>query len=133
MARHNETGELGEALVASMFYEVGISVSTASERADLRIEGAVDIEVKTARPSFYKSGGYRGFQFSLERDGHSSLTADVLVLVALHDDDKETAVFFVIPVHVVAGRKKLCIPSTDALAYAGRWAQYRGRWDLIPC
>lgn len=129
MAAHNETGALGEQLVATLFRETRISV-TASPVADLRVEG-VDIEVKTARPSFYRPG-WRGFQFSLERRGHSQLKGRALVLVALQESPEgELAVFFVIPAAAVAGRRKLAIPNCNALAYSGRWAQYRGRWETI--
>lgn len=129
MARHNETGALGEQLVATMLRQARISVAPSSI-ADLRVEG-VEIEVKTARPSFYRPGR-RGFQFSLERRGHSQLRAQALVLVALQEaDGDELAVFFVIPAAVVAGRRKLAITNHDALAYSGRWSAYRGRWETI--
>lgn len=131
MARHNETGALGEHLVATLLRQARISVAPSSI-ADLRVEG-VEIEVKTARPSFYRPGR-RGFQFSLERRGHSQLRAQALVLVALQEaeaDGDELAVFFVIPAAVVAGRRKLAITNHDALAYSGRWSAYRGRWETI--
>jgi len=127
MARHNETGAFGEQLVREMFQEAGLPV-TESAIADVCIAG-VDLEVKTARLSqWYRD--YRGYQFSLEREGHSSLTADVLVLVAL-DEVAGQAVFFVIPAAAVEGQRKLTVPSPDPLAYGGKWAEWRGRWDVI--
>ncbi|MCK9629248.1 MAG: hypothetical protein M0R37_11750 [Bacteroidales bacterium] len=127
MALHNETGKLGEALVRAILAQAGPVEHSAV--ADVRFAG-LEIEVKAGGPCRYSKAAYLGYQFSLERQGHSTLTADVLVLVAF-DAGRTRATYFVIPAAEIAGRKKLALPTTRPEHYQGQWAQWRDRWETL--
>ena len=60
-----ELGALGELFVARKLAGAGVSVQLGGP-ADLLAEG-VPVEVKAARPRPYRSGGYIGYQFCLDR------------------------------------------------------------------
>ena len=125
MAAHTELGSWGESLVMAMFREVGIEASRGGP-ADLVIEGGIALEVKTAKPSKY-DGKRLGFQFCIEREGHTSLKGAAVVLVCAGDAGIE---FFIIPADVVGRRRKLGI-GANLEAYTGRWANFRGKWEVI--
>lgn len=125
MAAHTELGSWGESLVMAMFREVGIEASRGGP-ADLVIEGGIALEVKTARPSKY-NGRRAGFQFCIQRDGHTSLKAAAVVLVCVGDEGPE---FFIIPAAEIEGRRKLGI-GANLEGYTGRWANFRGKWEVI--
>lgn len=125
MAEHTELGAWGEDLVLAMFREAGIEAQRGGP-ADLVIEGCIPVEVKTAKPSRY-NGRRLGFQFCLERDGHTSLKGKAVVLVCVEDEQAE---FFIIPADAVGQRRKLGV-GVDVAQYKGRWAAFRDRWEVI--
>jgi hypothetical protein len=122
MAHHNEIGAWGEEIVAQQLESIA-SVSPG-QRADLNFMG-IEIEVKTATLSKY-NGRHPGYQFSIRREGHSTLRAPVLILICAKPDPD----FFIIPADVVGERRKLGLPA-NLDDYNGLWAPYRNRWDLL--
>ena len=123
MALHNDTGLLGELLVARHLSQV--APVQDGQSADLRFQG-VEIEVKTALPSLY-NGRTLGYQFLLSKRGHTNFRkADVLVLICLSEDIEPVATY-VIPTANLRNRTKLTIP----LNLGTRLAKYRDRWDVI--
>jgi len=125
MAEHTQLGAWGEDLVLAMFHQAGIAAQRGGP-ADLVLEGGIALEVKTAKPSRY-NGRRWGFQFCIQRDGHTSLKAAAVVLVCAGEDGIE---FFIIPAHQVGQRRKLGIGANLA-GYTGRWAAFRNRWEVI--
>ncbi len=125
MAAHTELGAWGEALIVEMFRQVGIEAQRGGP-ADLLIEGGIALEVKTAKPSKY-DGKHSGFQFCIDRAGHTSLKAAAVILVCVGDAGPE---FFIIPAREVGNRRKLGV-GVDLAEYKGRWAAFRDKWDVI--
>lgn len=123
---HTDIGNYGEARVKELLESAGIEVEFGGP-ADLLLEGSIPLEVKTAKHSAY-NGSSHGFQFCIDREGHTSLKGVAVVLLCLTPSGEE--VFFIIPANIVGKRKKLGI-GKDPLAYRGMWSQYRDRWDLI--
>jgi len=124
MAAHNDTGVLGEQLVAAHLSQVA-PVETGYA-ADLRF-CTVEIEVKTARPSLY-NGKTRGYQFLLKKRNHTDFRkADVLVLICL-DDDLDPVATYVLPTHRLPDkRQKITIP----LSLRSPFDVFRDRWEII--
>lgn len=125
MAEHTQLGAWGEDLVLAMFHQAGIEAQRGGP-ADLLIEGGIALEVKTAKPSRY-DGRRLGFQFCIDRAGHTSLKAAAVVLVCVGDAGIE---FFIIPAREVGNRRKLGV-GVDVAEYKGRWAAFRNRWEII--
>lgn len=123
MGVHNDTGTLGEHLVATHLRQV--APVQAGQAADLRMLD-VEIEVKTARPSLY-NGHTLGYQFLLRKPKHTDFRkSDVLVLLCL-DSACEPVAVYVVPTANLRNRTKLTIP----LSLDTRLATYRNRWDVI--
>ena len=123
----NELGALGELYVARTLVGAGLQVELGGP-ADLVAEG-VPIEVKAARPGSYRSGGYRGYQFCMHRNGRQGVRADVVILLCYWDPDG-APVAFVIPADLVGDRRKIVIPG-QPWTYSGRWARWYRRWETI--
>lgn len=121
MAEHNEVGAYGEQLVAGLLRTVGCV--KPGRTADLCFEG-IDVEVKTARLSAY-NGRDRGYQFCLEREGHTHVRAAVVVLVCMPE-----ARCVVIPAIEVVGVRKIGLPE-QLEGYAGRWAPFVEAWEVL--
>lgn len=119
---HTDLGTWGEQITAEILETV--APVEPGRDADLRFAGSVEIEVKTARLSKY-NGCTLGYQFCIHREGHTSLKAPVLVLIAV-TPQLEPA-FFVIPADEVGQRRKVAIPAN----LSGRWETYRDAWDVI--
>ncbi|MBN2005089.1 MAG: hypothetical protein JXA21_17145 [Anaerolineae bacterium] len=126
MAQHTELGAWGEAVVLAMFRDAGIEAAYGRP-ADIVIAGGVPVEVKTAKLSHY-NGRRMGFQFCIDRQGHTSLKGVAVVLVCAGDDGE--AHFFIIPAHVVGNRRKVAI-GPDPVQYRGKWAAFLNRWEAI--
>lgn len=128
MAAHTDLGAYGEYLVARTLSEAG--PVQPGQRADLRFRD-VEIEVKSARPRPYSSDkpDRLGYQFCLEREGHTRIKAPVVVLLCFSSDLTQTTPF-VIPAAEIGQRRKIVIPN-DAHQYAGMWSPWRDRWDVI--
>lgn len=130
MALHNDIGKLGENLVAEHLRAV--APVEKGEKADLRLGGQIEIEVKTAIPSRPTKGNRRlTYQFCVRRDGRKGLRAPVLVCVCI-DPARLATTRFVIPAWEIedAGLKKVRIPY-DVEQYKGRWATYREAWGVL--
>lgn len=125
MAAHNEVGEYGETTVARLLSNVS-DVQRPGQRADLRFEG-LEIEVKTSTISSCNGKGITGYQFCLEKTGHTTLEkADVLILVCVSLEPE----FFIIPAGIVEQRRKIYIP-VNVEQYTGIWSQYRNNWETL--
>lgn len=124
MALHNDTGMLGEQLVAAHLGQV--AHVEKGYAADLRFCN-VEIEVKTARPSLY-NGTTRGYQFKLFDPGHTNFKrADVLVLICL-DDDLDPVATYVLPTSMIPEKRtKITIP----LSLRSPFNVFRNRWEII--
>lgn len=126
MAAHNDLGTWGEQWVARALYEMTGILVQESPVADLRFLN-VDLEVKTARISKY-NGKAPGFQFCIQREGHTELKAPILILLCVHGPREIHA--FVIPANHVEDRCKINIPG-DVSAYGGIWQNYLGQFERI--
>jgi len=126
MAQHTDLGAWGEALVLEMFQAAGIGAAYGRP-ADLVLEGGIPVEVKTAKPTKY-NGKRMGFQFCLDRKGHTSLKAVAVVLVCVGDGG--IVHFFIIPASVAGSRAKIAI-GPDPVHYKGRWSAFLNRWEAI--
>jgi hypothetical protein len=124
MALHNDTGMLGEQLVATHLSQV--APVEKGYAADLRFRN-VEIEVKTARPSLY-NGKTRGYQFKLFDPGHTDFgRADVLVLICL-DDNLDPVATYVLPTSLLPEKRtKITIPRSLKTPFD----VFRDRWDVI--
>jgi hypothetical protein len=126
MAAHNDIGAYGETLVMERLAQ--IAPVAPGSMADVLFMNC-EIEVKTARPSRYNGKRSLGYQFSLRRPGHSEVRAPVVVLVCLPLSSPEYTAF-VIPAEKLEGLAKVAVP-LDIEGYAGLWAPYRERWEVI--
>lgn len=126
MANHTDLGIYGEELVVSMLGKVGIK-ATRSKPADIIIEGTLPIEVKTATLSKYNGKSF-GYQFCVDRDGHTSLKGVAIILICV--DTTGNTSFFIIPASEVGKRRKLTI-GRNPEKYNGLWASYLNRWEVI--
>jgi hypothetical protein len=126
MALHNDTGLLGEQLVAAHLSQV--SPVETGQAADLRFCD-VEIEVKTARLSLY-NGKTRGYQFLLDKHDQYGATdfrkADVLVLICL-DDHLDPIAAYILPTDRLQDRKKITIPAN----LRSPFNLFRDRWEII--
>jgi len=98
--------------------------------ADL-VAGGLAVEVKAARPAPYRSGGRRGFQFCLRRDGHTDHTKAAVVVMLCWWDLASDPVAFVVPSGALGDRRKVVIPTASPWLYAGQWARWYRRWTTI--
>jgi len=127
MAAHNDLGIFGEVYVAEMLRAAGLGGVSLGGPADVIAEG-LTVEVKTSRPTSYRGRGSRGFQFLLEKDGHTSIKGDVVVLVCV--GPRGGLVCYVIPAEAIGSRRKIGVP-LNVQEYGGLWAPYLEAWDVI--
>lgn len=112
-------GLLGERLISELLTDSGLQVSN-SPVSDIRVNGTLDIEVKTATPSIYK--GVTRYKFCLKKDdkyGHTDYTrADYVLLQIISKSD--IIYHYLIPTHAINVKH---ITISDPLK--GKYAQYR--------
>lgn len=126
MSAHNDVGTLGEHLVAQHLAQ--ISPVHPGRDGDLQFHG-IEVEVKTARPSLY-NGTHRGYQFLLNKPGHTNLSGvDVVVLLCLSDDCEPVATY-ILPVARIRRLRKLT-KVTIPLSLNSPYSVFRDRWDVI--
>jgi len=120
MAAHTDTGNYGEALIASKL--ATIAPVQPAQRADLRWLG-LEIEVKTARLSFSDRDRRAGiYNFCLTKPGHTTHEhADVVILVLA-----ETGTAYIIPTADLVGRRKLRLSPRRS-----KYDVYRDAWELL--
>jgi len=128
MGLHNDVGALGEQLIAVHLTQ--IAPVQPSRVADMNFYG-VQIEIKTSRATLY-NGQTRGYQFLLEKCGHTNLrNVDVLILICLDDNLDPVATYILPPAFVLLmvreDRKKITIP----LNLSSPLHIYRDRWTVI--
>ncbi len=120
-APHVELGAWGEHLVARLLAQAG--QVEPGQHGDLRFEGAVEIEVKAARPSRADRDRKRPrYQFCLRRDGHTNLDDVDAVVLVLYPE----ATCYVIPAAELPSQRVVKIGPRDS-----RLADYRERWELL--
>ena len=137
MSAHTDLGAWGEFLVARHLRPLG-HIEPA-HHADVRLViealgSAVELEVKTARLSAY-NGQTPGYQFCLTRKTPTRVKTTpkaplVILICAPEGCHGDPAGVFVIPAEKIRHLSKVGLPH-DLSNYAGRYARYRDRWDLI--
>ncbi len=124
MGQHNEVGALGEYLTATHLAQAG---PVTAGRADMCFAGTVEVEVKTSRVTKYNGNGGYGYQFLLEKRGHTSVRhADVVILICL-DDALEPVASYVIPVWRLKTRTKITIP----VSFISPFSMFRDAWCVV--
>lgn len=118
-------------LRAAGFPDLQVGVCRARDPVDLVVNGH-PVELKIARPR--RKAGYNGQRRSLYfqallRDPHNGhhLNGDFVLLVCVLEAE---ICPFVIPIAALGERRTVEITS-DPFTYAGQWARYRGRFDLL--
>ena len=124
-----ELGIMGELYVARQLRAVGLDVQHSGP-ADLVVADGLPVEVKAARPRPYRRG-YRGFQFCLTKPGHTDHRRAAVVILLAYWDSTADPVAFVIPSERLGDRRKVTIPNRQPWLYAGKWARYYRRWDVL--
>jgi len=128
MMTHTELGKAGEAYVGRLLSSAGLQIRFDGP-ADLTVNG-LPVEVKAARPTLYRSGGYVGYQFCLNRPGHTRVKAPVVILLCYWDPTNEP-IAFVIPADHLGQRRKVVIPVRYPWLYSGKWSRWYQRWETI--
>lgn len=127
-------GYLGELYAAGELVMRGATVARGgkgSDQADLVLHGVLPVEIKTARPTMYRKDLKRnGYQFCLEREGHSEMRGEFLILVCWEMPPVDLDVF-IIPTFAINSQGKITIPQENPKNYQGKWAKWLNRWDLI--
>ena len=124
-----ELGALGELWTMRQLQSAGLAVSLGGP-ADLLVEG-LPVEVKTARPKRYRGDGRRGYQFCLSKPGHTDHRRAAVVILLAWWCDQANPTAFIIPSGALGNRRKVTIPNRQPWLYDGRWARYRGQWEVI--
>lgn len=126
-----KTGWEGEEAVKALLETRGWQVDFPKQgTADLLVEDAVTVEVKTAHLSGRTDRKAKRFQFALytHRDNTNPVEEDILILRCLSDPPTH----FIIPItHLPPTLTKIDITHTDPHQYAGAWARFREAWDLL--
>lgn len=82
------------------------------------------IEIKTATLASDKR-----YHFTLKKKGHTDCVGtNYVILLCVVDTD--CVVPFIIPTNEIKGLRAIAI-TRNVSAYAGKYARYRGAWDLI--
>ena len=123
-----ELGVMGELYVARQLRAVGLDVQRSGP-ADLVADGLA-VEVKAARAKPYKRGR-KGYQYCLHKPGHTDHRRAAVVILLAYWDSTSDPVAFVIPSERLGNRRKLTIPNRQPWLYAGKWARYYRRWDVL--
>ena len=124
-----ELGALGELWVMRQLQRAGLDVAMGGP-ADLVADGLV-VEVKTARPRRYRGDGRRGYQFCVSKEGHTNHKRAAVVICLCWWDPTADPVAFVIPSGRLGDLHKVVIPTAQPWVYAGKWARYYRRWEVL--
>ena len=133
---HVTVGRLGEAFVADNLRYAGLEVQPG-QRADLRalVDGrAIEIEVKTARPSNYDGRGTLGYQFTLYKTHYGrrvktdARRADVIVLICLDHAATEVRAVYILPARTCDTRRTISLPLS---LNSTHFDVYRDAWNII--
>lgn len=134
MGRYEMTlfGRRGEAIAKEVMEELGYKVEWygGNKGFDHLINDKVTVDVKTARRSRQKHGGYE-WQFSLQSNGSRYQEHVVLCICLESARTRSPLAIFVIPGVETAGLRKISITSKDPNSYAGKWAKYRSGWHVL--
>jgi hypothetical protein len=128
-------GKMGETWVADVLRERGHQVAEIGTRSstDLVVDGLVTVEVKSAtmtKRKVQRGGEYGGWMFSFGRNGRPN-DDDFAVLVCFSDEMESVGVFVIPKDNLGLQRKTARITRENPDDYAGQWAEFRDRWDLI--